>query len=230
MTDTRPIAQQKRRRQRQRSGSLAIAGLLLLSALPVIGGALRLAEVADPGAVRPVSSPVAIVAHIVAMSLFCLIGAFQFSPALRIGSGWHRYAGRLLIPAGLIAGLSAAWLAVFFGGPPDEFALAMIRLVFAVAMTTFILQGVIAITRRDFTAHGAWMTRTFALAVTGGTQALASVLWALPFGEAGTVGETWIVAAGFVINSVVAQLIIRRRTRQRIRGLSSHSARTSWAP
>jgi hypothetical protein len=185
MTETCPIAEQQAQRQRPRSGWLAITGLLLLSALPVIGGALRLGEVsADPEAALPVSSSVAIVAHIVAMSMFCLLGAFQFSPALRIRRGWHRAAGRALIPAGFVAGLSAVWLAVFFGGPPDELALAMVRLVFAVGMTTFLVQGVIAIKRRDFTAHGAGMTRAFAIAVTGGTQALVSVLWALPFGEA----------------------------------------------
>lgn len=208
-----PIAEQKAHRNRPRSAWPAITGLLLLSALPVIGGAFRLGEVsADPDAALPVASSVAIVAHIVAMSVFCLLGAFQFSPALRIRRGWHRAAGRALIPAGFIAGLSAVWLAVFFRGPPDELALAMVRLVFAVAMTTCLVQGVIAITRRDFTAHGAWMTRAFAIAVTGGTQALVSVLWALPFGEADAVGETWLVAAGFVINSVVAELLIRRRS------------------
>lgn len=227
MTETLPIAEQQAQR-RPRSGWLAITGLLLLSALPVIGGALRLGEVsADPEAALPVSSSVAIVAHIVAMSMFCLLGAFQFSPALRTRRGWHRAAGRAVIPAGLIAGLSAVWLAVFFRGPPDELALAMVRLVFAVAMTTFLVQAVIAIKRRDFTAHGAWMTRAFAIAVTGGTQALLSVLWALPFGEADLVGETWIVTTGFVINSVVAELLIRRRRGRRMRGMSGRGARAS---
>jgi len=228
MTQTRPIAEQQAQRQRPRSGWLAITGLLLLSALPVIGGALRLGEVsAGPEAALPVASSVAIVAHIVAMSMFCLLGAFQFSPALRIRRGWHRAAGRAVIPAGFIAGLSAVWLAVFFRGPPDELALAMVRLIFAVGMTTFLVQGAIAIKRRDFTAHGAWMTRAFAIAVTGGTQALVSVLWALPFGEADVVGETWIVAAGFVINSVVAELLIRRRSGRRMRGSSGRGARAS---
>lgn len=205
----------KEQQHRPKSGWRAITGLLLLSALPVLGGVLRLRNVgAAPESALPLVSVVAIVAHIVATSVYCLLGAFQFSPALRTRRGWHRTAGRALIPAGFVAGLSAVWLAVFFGGPPDERALAMVRLVVAVAMTSFVLLGAIAITRRDFTAHGAWMTRAFAIAVSGGTQALVVTLWALPFGEVDIVGETWLVAAGFVINSVVAELLIRRRSRR----------------
>ncbi|TFD87000.1 DUF2306 domain-containing protein [Cryobacterium lactosi] len=215
----------KGEQQRSRSGWLAITGLLLLSALPVLGGVLRLGEVgAVPESRPPLASSVAIVAHIVATSVYCILGAFQFSPALRIRRGWHRTAGRALIPAGFLSGLSAVWLAVFFGGPSDERALAMIRLVFAVAMTLFLVLGALAITRRDFTGHGAWMTRAFAIAVTGGTQALVVVVWAIPFGEVDVVGETWLVATGFVINSVVAELLTRRRSDRLTRGVPGHGA------
>lgn len=200
-------------RRRPRSGWLAVTGLLLLSALPILGGVLRLREVgAGAASALPVTSTVAIVAHIVAMTLFCLLGAFQFSPALRIRRGWHRIAGRALLPAGLIGALSSVWIAVFFHGPPDELAFAMIRLVFAAAMAVLLVQAAIAIKRRNFVVHGAWMTRAYAIAVSGGTQALVAVLWSIPFGEADAHGEAWLVAAGFVINSVVAELIIRRRS------------------
>ena len=227
MTAPRPIAEQ-RGGQRPRTGWLAITGLLLLSALPVIGGALRLGEMcADPETTLRLASPVPIVAHIVAMSLYCLLGAFQFSPALRTRRGWHRIVGRALIPAGFIGALSAVWLAVFFGGAPDELALAMVRLVFAVAMTALLVRGVIAITRRDFTAHGGWMTRAYAIAVAGGTQALVVALWTIPLGEVDAFGEAWLVAAGFVINSVAAELLIRRRSGRRMRRVSSRGALVS---
>ncbi len=225
MTATRPIAEQKGERQGPRSGWVAITGLLLLSALPVLGGVLRLTDVsAEPESEMLLASVVAIVAHIVAMSVFCLLGAFQFSPALRIRRGWHRAAGRALIPAGFIAALSSVWLAVFFGGPPEEFALAMVRLVFAVPMIMFLVLAVIAITRRDFAAHGAWMTRAYAIAVSGGTQALVFALWTIPLGEVDAFGEARLVAAGFVINSVVAELLIRRRSGRRKHGRSGRGA------
>lgn len=223
MKATRPLAEQKRR---PRSGWLAITGLLLLSALPVAGGVLHLEEVSGEPAGTALSS-VAMVAHIVAMTVFCLLGAFQFSPALRTRRGWHRIAGRALIPAGFIGALSAAWLAVFFGGPPEELALAVVRLVFAVAMAVSLVRAVIAITRRDFAAHGAWMTRAYAIAVSGGTQALVFALWTIPLGEVDAFGEVWLVAVAFVINSVVAELLILRRSGRRTRGVSGRGALVS---
>jgi len=219
MTATRPIAKQTSERQRPKSGWLVITGLLLLGTLPVIGGVLRLGEVSSGSEIDPLwTSIVAIVAHIVAMTVFCLLGAFQFSPALRIRRGWHRTAGRVLIPAGLVAALASIWLAVFFGGPPDEIALAMVRLVFAVPMIVFLVMAVTAIARRDFAAHGAWMTRAYAIAVSGGTQALVVAFWTIPIGEVDAYGEAWLVAVGFVINSVVAELVIRRRSGRLMRG------------
>lgn len=189
-----------------------ITGLLLLSALPIVGGVLRLGTVsADPGSTPALTA--AIVAHIVAMTVFCLVGAFQFSPALRGRRGWHRAAGRALIPVGLLAAVSSVPLGVFFGGPSDEIALALVRVVFAVAMILHLVQGAIAIRRRDFAAHGAWMTRAFAIAVSGGTQAIVVAAWSIPAGEADATAETWLVGGGFVINSIVAELIIRRRSR-----------------
>ena len=214
-----PPAEQKGARQRPKSGWLAITGLVLLGTLPVIGGVLRLGEVGSGSETDLLwTSIVAIVAHIVAMTLFCLLGAFQFSPALRIRRGWHRTAGRVLIPAGFIAALASIWLAVFFGGPPQEFALAMVRLVFAVPMIIFLVMAVISIAHRDFAAHGAWMTRAYAIAVSGGTQALVVALWTIPMGEVDALGEARLVAAGFVINSVVAELLIRRRSGRWRRG------------
>ena len=195
-----------------RGGWLAITGLLLLSALPVLGGALRLGELAVQNALLD-HSPVPLIGHVVAMSAFCLVGAFQFSPALRMRRGWHRTAGRVLIPAGFVAALSGIWLAVFFGGAADAFSMAMVRLLFGVAMASFLALGVLAIRRRDFAAHGAWLTRAYAVAVSGGTQALVVALWTIPLGEVDASGETLLVAAAFLINSAVAELIIVRRAR-----------------
>lgn len=200
---------------RARSGWPAVTGLLLLSALPIVGGVLRLGELGT----HPASAPspflsVAIVAHIVAMSVYCILGAFQFSPALRGRRAWHRRVGRVLIPAGIIAALASIWLAIFFYGPADKFALAMVRIVFAVPMLAFLVLAATAIIRRNFAAHGAWMTRAFAIAVTGGTQALVLIMWSILGGETDVTSETVGVAVGFVINSLVAEVIIRRRLRR----------------
>ncbi|MBC7441518.1 MAG: hypothetical protein H7311_03200, partial [Ramlibacter sp.] len=67
---------------------LAPGGLILLSLIPMLGGAARLTEVtggavATPQNDRLLDSPVPILIHIVSVTVFCLLGAFQFVPALR---------------------------------------------------------------------------------------------------------------------------------------------------
>ncbi len=200
---------------RARSGWPAVVGLLLLSALPILGGVLRLGELStDPASAPSPLLSVAIVAHIVAMSVYCILGAFQFSPALRGRRAWHRRAGRVLIPAGIIAALASIGLGAFYYGPDDEFALAMVRIAFAVPMLVFLVLATTAIALRRFVAHGSWMTRAYAIAVTGGTQALVLIVWSILGGETSVESETWLVGVGFVINSLVAEVIIRRRLRR----------------
>lgn len=202
-------------RQRSTNAWLAITGLLLLSALPIIGGVVRLSEVPAVAGSRPLASSVAAVAHIVAMTVYCLLGAFQFSPALRGRRRWHRTAGRVLIPVGFVAALGAAWLAVFFSGPPDQLPLAMVRLVFASAMLVFLALGTAAVIRRAFVMHGDWMARAYAIGVGNGTQSLVVILWTVPLGEVDAWGETWLVATGTLITVFVAELLIRRRAARR---------------
>ena len=202
-------------RQRSTNAWLAITGLLLLSALPIIGGVVRLSEVPAVAGSRPLASSVAAVAHIVAMTVYCLLGAFQFSPALRGRRRWHRTAGRVLSPVGFVAALGAAWLAVFFSGPPDQLPLAMVRLVFASAMLVFLALGTAAVIRRAFVMHGDWMARAYAIGVGNGTQSLVVILWTVPLGEVDAWGETWLVATGTLITVFVAELLIRRRAARR---------------
>lgn len=214
-------------RRRPPSAWLAITGLLLLSTLPVVGGILRLGDLPASAGSRPAASTVAAVAHIVGMTVFCLLGAFQFSPALRGRHRWHRLAGRLLIPCGLLAALGAAWLAVFFSGPPDQLPLAIVRLVFAVAMIALLTLGTLAIVRRDVVAHGDWMTRAYAIGVGNGTQSLVVIVWTVPLGEVDAGGETWLVAAGTLITVLVAEMLIRRRALRRARAASARAALVS---
>ncbi|MGW4295846.1 DUF2306 domain-containing protein [Micromonospora chersina] len=91
----------------------------MLSAVPVIAGAARAAELTGGATVTPdnarfLASPVPVLVHIIGASLYCLLGAFQFAPGFRRRRpGWHRLAGRLLIPCGLGAALSGLWMALF---------------------------------------------------------------------------------------------------------------------
>ncbi len=86
--------------------------LIALSVVPVVAGAIRLAGLAGGEEITPenarfVAAPLPMVLHILSASLYCVLGAFQFAPGFRRGRpGWHRGAGRLLVPCGLVAALS----------------------------------------------------------------------------------------------------------------------------
>ena len=91
-----------------RAGWLVPAALILLSAIPLAAGAVRLDELAGGAEITPANArffaaPLPVVLHIVCASLYCLLGAFQFAPGFRRRRpGWHRAAGRLLVPCGLL--------------------------------------------------------------------------------------------------------------------------------
>lgn len=208
------------RTQRRRGGWLVPAGLILLSVIPVIGGVFRLTELGGGAALtadnaRFFAAPIPIVAHIVGATVYCLLGAFQFVPALRGRRAWHRIAGLILIPAGLIAALSGVWMALFVTPAPDAGGtlLLALRLAFGSAMAAFIILGIVAIRRRDFGRHGAWMTRAYALGVAAGTQAIVFAVWVIGGGQTDGLTTAVLMGAAWVINAAVAEIVIRRRSR-----------------
>ncbi|CAN7532389.1 DUF2306 domain-containing protein [Arthrobacter sp. LjRoot14] len=199
------------------------AGLILLSLIPVIFGALRLAELSSGAAVTPqnarfFASPVPVVTHIVSVTVYSLLGAFQFVPSLRGRRGWHRIAGRVLIPAGLLAALSGLWMSVFYL-LPDGYTDVPLRLFFGSAMLVSIVLGILAIRRRDFAGHSAWMTRAYAIAVGAGTQALVGIAWLLLAGPSDAPTRAVLLGAGWLINVAVAEYVIHRRTRRAAGGV-----------
>ncbi|GIH22392.1 membrane protein [Acrocarpospora phusangensis] len=202
---------------------LAPAGLLVLSAVPVAAGAFRLTQLTGGAAVtaenaRFFASPIPVALHIVGATLYCVLGAFQFVPGFRRRrSGWHRAAGRLLIPCGLIAALSGLWMTLFYPRPPgDGDLLAAFRLLFGTAMVACILLGLAAIRRRDITRHRAWMIRGYAIGQGAGTQAVTQLPLILLAGAPIETTRALLLAAAWVINLAVAEWIIRRpRTRVR---------------
>lgn len=205
-------------RPKQRSGWRAVAGLILLGLLPVLGGAFRLSDLSG-GTItadnaRFFASPIPIVAHIVGATVYTLLGAFQFIPALRGRRGWHRVAGLILIPAGLVAAVSGLWMAAFYSSPDGPSPLLMvIRLAFGSAMAASIVLGILAIKRRDFIAHGAWMTRAYALGIAAGTQAVMVAVRILGVGPVDSLTDTLLTGAAWVINVGVAEFVILRRAR-----------------
>ena len=199
------------------------AMLILLALVPAAFGTARLVELAGDAEVtaanaRFIAQPLPVVLHILAVVPYSIIGAVQFAPAFRRRHhGWHRAAGRVLAPLGLLAALTGLWMAHFYPWPAgDGRILYLERLVVGTAMTASLVLALRAIPRRDFVSHGEWMTRAYAIGLGAGTQVLTHLPWALVVG--GTPGElprAVMMGAGWVINVVVAEWIIRRRRARR---------------
>ncbi len=200
-----------------RADRLVPAALIALSVIPVAAGVVRLGELTGGAEITPenarfFAAPLPAVLHILSVSLFCILGAFQFAPGIRRRRpGWHRGAGRLLVPCGLVAALSGLWMTQFY--PPvmgDGPLLYGIRLVVGSAMILFIVLGFAAIRRRDIARHRAWMMRGYALGLGAGTQALTHLPWFLFPGIQGELTRALLMGAGWAINLAVAEWIIRR--------------------
>ncbi len=86
-----------------------------------------------------------------------------------------------------------------------------IRLMVGSAMVLFICLGFAAIRRRDIARHSAWMMRCYALVLGTGTQALTHLPWFLFPGIQGELTRALLMGAGWIINLVVAEAVIRNR-------------------
>ncbi|UZX01298.1 DUF2306 domain-containing protein [Arthrobacter sp. CDRTa11] len=191
------------------------AGLILLSLIPVIAGAARLTELTGGAAITPqnarfFASPVPVVIHIVSVTVYSFLGAFQFVPSLRGRRGWHRMAGGILIPAGLLAALSGLWMSAFYPLPDGDTDVPL-RLLFGSAMLVSLILGVVAVRRRDYVGHSVWMTRGYAIGVAAGTQALVIGPWILLAGPPSVLTKALLMGAAWVINVAVAEYVIQRR-------------------
>ncbi|GAA1873498.1 DUF2306 domain-containing protein [Myceligenerans crystallogenes] len=208
---------------------LVPAGLVLVSVIPVLAGAARVGELAgEPAATeenaRFVTAPVPVIVHIVAVTIYSILGAFQFSPAFRRRhNGWHRTAGRVLVPAAFATALSGLWMTAFYDLPAkDTVVVNSARYVVGVVMLVALVLAVRALLRHDYATHGDWMTRSYALAMGAGTQLLLLGPWTViarpePDDPATPVVNTILMTLAWVVNAVLAEWIIRGRIRDRAR-------------
>jgi len=211
--------------------------LLALSAIPVIGGLVRLQSL-GPGAVvaadeaRFVAAPVPIAIHVVAATLYCIVGAFLFSSGVRLR--WprgHRLAGKLVALCGIAAALTGMWMAVGYAIPlPMQGPLVqLVRLLVGAAMAASIVLGSLAILQRDVPRHEAWMIRAYALGPGAGTQAVLLLPVILIHGAALGLLRDVLMTLAWAINVAVAEFIIRHRNQRARRRPTPISRRPSLA-
>jgi uncharacterized membrane protein len=216
------VSQKTKSKTRKSKAVWLVLGLILLSGIPLIFGALRLNELANGAEITPANarffaSPLPVVLHIVGAGVYAILGAFQFVSRLwRRGTSWHRWAGRLLVPCGLVVGLSGLWMTLFYPRPDGASDLLyVLRLIFGSGMVLSIILGFIEIRRRNIVQHRAWMTRAYAIGLGAGTQVLTGMVGALIFDTPNELENALLMGAAWVINLAVAEWSIRKsQTRQ----------------
>ncbi len=214
---------------RRRSAEwLVIAGLLLLSFIPVVSGAFRLNQLSGGAEITPANarffaSPLPVVMHIVGASLYAILGAFQFATSIRRRWPiWHRWAGRLLVVCGLLVGSSALWMTLFYQLPViDGDFLKAQRLLFGSGMIGSIVFAFVAIRRGNVRQHRDWMMRAYAIGMAAGTQSLTLMVGELIAGKPNELSRALLMGAAWVINLAVAEWRIRKRSVRSARTLST---------
>lgn len=222
MNQTTPLAPSEiRDARRRRHDWLVPSSLLLLSAVPAIGGIYRVLHLSFGGEVTPANqrffdAPAPVALHGVACALFASLGAFQFTSGPRRRSGRHRLRGAILVPSALVVATSGLWMEAFYDLPAyDGALLSVFRFFFGTVMIVTTLLGVRALLRRDYARHGAWMMRTYAIGMGAGTQVIVLLPWILLVGEPDVSQRAWLMGAGWAINVAFVERILYCQRRRR---------------
>jgi uncharacterized membrane protein len=213
------------------------AALLVLSAIPLLGGGIRLAGLAgaveiSPQNARFFAAPLPVVLHILGASLFLALGALQFVPAIRrTRPRWHRTAGRVLVASGLVAALSGLWMTQFYPRPVGNGDLLYaFRLLFGSGMAVSVVLGFVAIRRKEIGRHRAWMMRAYAIGLGAGTQALALIGAEIVVGPPGEILRALLMGASWAINLAIAEWLISGRPMPTRRSRASRASRIRPVP
>lgn len=192
--------------------------LLLISAIPLAAGIARLSglvgnpEISAENA-RFVAAPLPVIVHILGASLFSILGALQFSSALRQRNPqWHRLSGRIVVASGVFTALSGLWMTVMYPIPPElqGGVLYGVRAFVSVAMLFSIYWAVVAVMRYDIGTHRAWMIRAYALGQGAGMQVVVLLPWMLLIGKPSLLQRDVLMSLAWLINLLVAEMVIQR--------------------
>jgi hypothetical protein len=150
--------------------------------------------------------------HIVGASLFCLLGAFQFSAGLRQRHPrWHRLCGRVVAASGIVAALTGWWMTAAFAIPPalQGSLLYGVRLLAGAAMAASIVLAVRRAIQRDLARHRVWMVRAYALGLGAGTQVVLLLPWMLLTGPPTALQREVLMSLAWLLNLFLAEWALR---------------------
>lgn len=195
--------------------------LIFLTAIPVLNS-LYQAFLIPSGAYPKESAhlgvaPVSWFIHVLAGFAFGIAGPVQFVRAVRNRFGaLHRVSGRIFVLSGAVigfSGLSILAQVVSQRTPMVDIA----RGLFGMALLVALAMAMIAIRNRDFRRHRAWAIRSYAIGMGLGTVALVFIPLYIVTGQP-PIGPTSdiLFVVTWVMNIVVAEVIIRRSSRARL--------------
>ena len=212
--------------------------ILVYSFIPVVGGLIRVLELAGgpqiaPENPRALLAPTPIILHILSSFLFCIVGAVQFLPSFRRQRPIaHRIIGRVTAAAGCISALTGLWMTHFYAFPEalQGAALYWVRIVLGTAMIGLIIWAVIAIRSRNVFQHSASMVRAYAIGQGASTQTVLGIAWIIAVGsEAMGPLRDGLMIFAWVLNLLGAEIFIRTMLRPPKRR-QKHSSRPSIQP
>lgn len=196
-----------------------LSAIVVYSSIPALGGMIRLLELAGGPALAPenprvLADPLPAVLHILGSFVFCIAGAMQFLPSVRLHlPSLHRKMGYVLVVAGCLSAASGVWMTWFFTFPDalQGSLLFVVRIILGFLMIGLIGWAVAAIRARDFNTHGALMLRAYAIGQGASTQALLGMGWIVVFGAepAGLLRDIFMVTC-WLLNMMAAEILIHR--------------------
>ena len=194
--------------------------LLLLGAINVLSGAFQLDSILQgPPAVpdefttmQYFTMPIPIVLHIIAGTLFNLLGPLQFAPVTwRRWPIWHRWSGRLLILSGFLVAGSGLWMNHFYpqyGGLLKYPGIVVNSLGLAVSLS-LALQSIRS-SSRDIPRHRIWMMRAVAFGLGPATQRLFILPVFFTYGMVSDLTIGVVIWFGFLTNLAVVEWVLYR--------------------
>lgn len=192
--------------------------IFVYSFIPTFGGMFRVLELAGGPAIAPenlraLAMPFPIVLHILSSFLFCLIGAIQFLPSIRLRHRTvHRVLGRIVAVAGCLSAGSGLWMAHYYSFPISLQGnlLYWVRITLGFLMICFIVWSVLAIRSRNVFQHSAFMLRAYAIGQGASTQTFIGIGWMVLYGTeaTGPLRDVMMVSA-WALNLLIAEVFIR---------------------
>jgi uncharacterized membrane protein len=162
-----------------------------------------------------VAHPALTMLHVIPGAILLALAPFQFSSSIRTRYvRFHRWSGRVLVLAALLAGLSGLLLGALFpyGGADAASAVFVAGALFLFALT----RAFIAIRRQDVRCHREWMIRMFSIGIGISTvRVIGLVVYAITGAsfEVMAGASFWL---GWSLTFAAAELWIRHTRPQRI--------------